>query len=74
MTSKRGGECDRVTRPKSLLFFSTVINALLFYYFASNIFTLRNLPVCFSKLMHRLGMIVRVPQTRTLLPKRRSGY
>ena len=32
-----------------------------FYYFAPDIFALRNFPVWFSKLVHRLGMIVLVP-------------
>ena len=36
-------------------------NALLFHYFAPNIFALRNFPVQFSKLVHHLGMIVHVP-------------
>ena len=61
MTSKRRGECDRITRPIISLLFVISRNTLLFYYFAPNIFALRNFPVWFSKLVHRLGMIVRVP-------------
>ena len=45
MTSKRRGECDRVTRPRISLLFVISRNILLFYYFAPNIFVLRNFPV-----------------------------
>ena len=37
--------CDRVTRPRISLLFVTSRNILLFYYFAPNIFALRNFPV-----------------------------
>ena len=53
--------CDRVTRPRILLILVISRNILLFYYFARNIFALRNFPVRFSKLVYRLGMIVHVP-------------
>ena len=37
--------CDRVTRPRISLLFVISRNILLFYYFAPNIFALRNFPV-----------------------------
>ena len=59
--------CDRVIRPRISLLFVTSRNILLFYYFTSNIFALRNFRVWFSKLVYRLGMIVRVPTNPHLI-------
>ena len=63
MTSKRRGECDRVTGP----IISLILMQYLFLYFAFNIFALRNFSVGFRKLAHRLRMIVRVPSNPRII-------